>query len=148
MVKNQYIFYQYIAKNRHFISAFCSTFAKSVQEVHWGTYQYEWPPCIIVVSTLFNECQNVSPFIRYQRFNVLALWLSYSNLRGHFWHFLHFFEILTLKPRTFAWQCISMNYFEWKSLIWKLLSIFADFEQFKPKITFFYLLAIIFKKYS
>ena len=44
IAKNQYIFYQYIAKNRHFISTFCSTFAKSVQEVHWSTYQYEWPP--------------------------------------------------------------------------------------------------------
>ena len=47
MVKNQYIFYQYIVKNRQFISTFCSTFAKSVQEVHWSTYQYEWPPCLL-----------------------------------------------------------------------------------------------------
>ena len=46
IAKNQYIFYQYIAKNRHFISTFCSTFAKSVQEVHWSTYQYEWPPWV------------------------------------------------------------------------------------------------------
>ena len=44
MSKNQYNLYQYIAKNGQFISTFCSTFAKSVQEVHWSTYKYEWPP--------------------------------------------------------------------------------------------------------
>ena len=46
---------------------------------------------IIMVSTLFTECQNFTPFRSYRRLNVLALWLFYSNLRGHFWHFLYFF---------------------------------------------------------
>ena len=30
-------------------------------------------------------------FTRYRCFNVLVLWLFYSNLRGHFWHFFTFF---------------------------------------------------------
>ena len=46
---------------------------------------------IVMVSTLFTECQNFAPFRSYRRFNVLALWLFYSNISGHFWHFLYFF---------------------------------------------------------
>ena len=34
----------------HFISTFCSTFAKSVQDVHWSTHQYEWPPCNLPIN--------------------------------------------------------------------------------------------------
>ena len=46
---------------------------------------------IVVVSPLFMKCQNFTLSRYYRRLNVLALWLFYSNLRGHFWHFLYFF---------------------------------------------------------
>ena len=68
-------------------SVFKATGGSGVKKTCWSYLKGS----IVVVSTLFTKCQNFTPFRSYQRFNVLALWLFYSNLRGHFWHFLHFF---------------------------------------------------------
>ena len=40
---------------------------------------------IAVISSLFTECQNSTPFRRYDQFNFRGSWLLYWRCRGNFW---------------------------------------------------------------
>ena len=73
MSKNQYILYQYIDKNGQFISTFCSTFAKSVQEVHWSTLKYEWPPWLIYLKWI-----KIGPTVKHESNPVKSVIMTSS----------------------------------------------------------------------
>ena len=86
---------------------------------------------IVVVSRLA-ECQSFALFRNYRHFNVLALWLFYSNLRGHFCHFLHFFWIRSWDVGTGTSKfCIKVHF---NGLFWMKnfdLEIFVNFGWFR-----------------
>ena len=118
---------------------FKATGGSRVKKICWS-YLKDF---IVMVSTLFTEYQNFTPFRSYWCFNVLALWLFYSNLKGHFWHFLHFFWLETNTSKF----CIKVYFnglfwmknfdleifvgFGWFWLIWAKNSVFLQKVWFK-----------------